>query len=113
MSDDASYAFLSVLRRGLAALIQPGTPTADPRIPVPVTLSTGGTPVTGPALALYGPGDVAGFDPGTVRRSWPADGAANAETNYFALAELTDADLPWRYSPDAAAGDRLMPWLCL
>ena len=113
MSDDASYAFLSVLRRGLAALIQPGTPAADPRVTVPVTLSTGGSPVTGPALALYGPGDVAGFDPGSVRRTWPADGAANAETNYFALAELTDADLPWRYSPDATAGDRLTPWLCL
>ena len=113
MSDDASYAFLSVLRRGLAALIQPGTAPADPRVPVPVTLSTGGSSVTGPALALYGPGDVAGFDPGSVRRTWPAAGAGNAETNYFALAEFTDADLPWRYSPDATAGDRLTPWLCL
>jgi hypothetical protein len=115
MSDDdgAEYAFFSVLRRGLSALIQPGTPAGDPRVAVPVTLSTGGSSVTGPALALYGPGDVAGFDAGTVRRTWPAAGAGSAEPNYFPLAELSDADLPWRYSPDAAAGDRLTPWLCL
>ena len=66
MSDDdgPEYAFLSVLRRGLAALVQPGTPAGDPRVAVPVTLATGGSSVTGPALALYGPGDVAGFDAG-------------------------------------------------
>ena len=56
---------------------------------------------------------MAGFDAGAVRRTWPAAGAGNAESNYFPLAELSDADLPWRYSPDAAAGDRLTPWLCL
>jgi hypothetical protein len=110
---DPEYAFFSVLRRGLAALIQPGSAPGDPRVQVPVTLSTGGSSVTGPALALYGPGDVAGFDPGTVRRTWPAAGAGSAETNYFPLAELSDADLPWRYSPDTAAEDRLTPWLCL
>ncbi len=115
MSDDdgPEYAFFSVLRRGLAALIQPGAPAGAPRVQVPVTLSVGGSSVSGPALALYGPGDVAGFDSGTVRRTWPAAGAGSAESNYFPLVELSDADLPWRYSPDVAAGDRLTPWLCL
>lgn len=41
MTDGASYAFLSMLRRGLAALIQPGTSAGDPRVGVPVTLSAG------------------------------------------------------------------------
>ena len=91
---DPSYGFLSVLRRGLAALIQPSAPSADPRISVPVSLSVGGSPVATPPLALRGPGDVAGFDPGAIRRTWPAPDAANAEPNYFALLELSNADPP-------------------
>jgi hypothetical protein len=111
---DASYAFLSVVRRGLAALVPPGLPAGDARVGVPVQFSVGGAPVTGlPPAALRGPGDVTGFDAGAIRRTWPAANAVGAETNYFALAELDDADLPWRYTPDATAGDRLAPWLCL
>jgi hypothetical protein len=113
MSDGATYAFLSVLRRGLAALIQPGTPPLEPRITVPVSLSVNNSPVTAPPLALRGPGDVVGFDSNAVRRTWPAPGASNAEPNYFALLELSDADLPWRYTPEPTEGDRLTPWLCL
>ena len=105
MSDDgAEYAFFSVLRRGLSRADPAGPARRRPaRCGPGARLSAGGSPVTGPALALYGPGDVAGFDAGTVRRTWPAAGAGSAETNYFPLAELSDADLPWRYSPDAAA----------
>src|SRR5205823_4888611 len=44
---------------------------------------------------------------------WPTAGAVNAESNYFPLLELSDADLPWRYSPVGTDGDRLTPWLCL
>jgi len=113
MSDNASYSYLSVLRRGLAAMIRPGTAAADPRIGVPVSLSTGGSPAAVPRLALRGPSDVAGFDVAAVRRTWPAVGADNTEPNYFALLEVTDPDLPWRYTPDATDGDRLLPWLCL
>jgi hypothetical protein len=108
------YAFLSVVRRGLAALVPAGLPAGDARVGVPVQFSVGGAPVTGlPAAALRGPGDVTGFDAGAIRRTWPAAGAVGAETNYLALAELDDADLPWRYTPDATASDRLAPWLCL
>jgi hypothetical protein len=113
VSENASYAYLSVLRRGLAAMIGPGAAAADPRVSVPVSLSVGGSPVSAPGLALRGPGDVAGFDAAIVRRTWPAAGADNAEPNYFALIEFVDPDLPWRYTPAATDGDRLVPWLCL
>ena len=60
---DAAYAFLSVVRRGLAALVRPGLPPGAARVGVPVQFSVGGAPVTGlPQAALRGPGDVAGFD---------------------------------------------------
>lgn len=114
MTGGASYSFLSVLRRGLAALIPPSVPTAGPRIAVPVTLSAGGSAASGlPAVAMRGPGDVIGFDGAAVRRTWPAADADQAEPGYLALLEIGDADLPWRYSPAATAGDRLTPWLCL
>jgi hypothetical protein len=115
MSDDtATYTFLSVLRRGMAALITPGQTATDIRVAVPLSLSVGGSAPTGmPALALRGPGDIIGFDASAVRRTWPAAGADRAESNYFALVEFADADLPWRYSPDGTDGDRLGPWICL
>src|SRR5207244_6101902 len=75
--------------------------------------SVGGSPVSVPGLALRGPGDIAGLDGAIVRRTWPAAGADNAEPNYFALIEFVDPDLPWRYTPAATDGDRLVPWLCL
>jgi hypothetical protein len=111
---DAVYEFLSVLRRGLAASIPAATPAGDARVAVTTSLSVGGQAMTAlPALALRGPGDIIGFDAAAICRTWPAANAGNAEPNYFALAELTDADLPWRYTPQATSGDRLTPWLCL
>lgn len=111
---DASYGFLSVVRRGLAANIAPAAPPGDPRVPVPASLSIAGHPVSNlPALALRGPGDIVGFGRAAIRRTWPAAGASSAEPNYFALVEIGDADLPWRYTPAPANGDRLTPWLCL
>src|SRR5205814_1070882 len=87
---------------------------ADVRVNVQLSLSVGGSPVSGlPKLALSGPGDVIGFDAGSVYRTWPAAGADNAEPNYFALVEFSEPDLPWRYTPDGNSGDRLSPWLCL
>lgn len=116
MSDPApaTYAFLSVLRRGMAALITPGEAPSDVRVAVPLHLSVGGSaPSAMPALALRGPGDIIGFDATAIRRTWPAAGAEAAEPNYFPLVEFAEADLPWRYTPDATSGDRLAPWICL
>jgi hypothetical protein len=110
---DASLAFLSVLRRGLAAHI-PASAPAGPRVAVTASLSINGQPASNlPALVLRGAGDVIGFDAGAFARVWPAPGSTNAEPNDFALAEFREPDLPWRYTPQATNGDRLTPWLCL
>ena len=104
---DASYGFLSILRRGLAARIAADAP-AGPRVSVTASLSVAGQAVSSlPALALRGAGDVIGFDATCVTRIWPTPNAGNAEPNYFAIAELSDADLPWRYTPQASTDDRL------
>ena len=80
---DATYGFLSVMRRGLAAMI-PASASGDARVSVPVSFSVGGVPVGSlPPLALRGAGDVVGFDTGVIQRTWPAVDADNAEPNYF------------------------------
>lgn len=112
----ASYSFVPWLRQGLAAGIGrvDGEASTDVhvRVPVAVTLNTN-LAATAP-LALFGPGEVTGIDPGVIARVFPMPNAFDVESNYFPLIEFEQPDLPWRYTPArAAATDRLRPWFCL
>jgi hypothetical protein len=115
MSTGASFTFLPWLRRGLAAHIthaegDAGAPERA-RVEVRLTLDLGAAGVN---LELLGAQDVVGFDPRAVVRTWPRADVFDAESNFLALAELDQPDLPWRYTPLAAdAQDRLRPWLVL
>ncbi|MDP5220205.1 hypothetical protein Q5Y75_23725 [Ruegeria sp. 2205SS24-7] len=60
---------------------------------------------------LMGPGDVIGLDPGQIMRVEPEDANKGFEPNYFPFVQLKDADLPWRYTLDSGAVNRLTPWL--
>jgi hypothetical protein len=64
------------------------------------------------AYELFGPGDVQRLAAGTITRRYPAPGAADAEETKLALVEFGPVDLPWRYTPERAAGG-LRPWLVL
>ena len=48
-----------------------------------------------------------------VVRVVPGRDESDAEFDQFAAIELDPVDLPWRYSPTAAVGDRLQPWMAL
>ncbi len=113
----AAHAFLPWLRRGISTEIDRADddPTASPHVDLPVNVGFNLGAVSSTAhLALAGPGEIIGFDPRAVVRTWPRPGVADAEPNYFPLLELDQADLPWRYSPaKASAKQRLRPWLCL
>jgi hypothetical protein len=76
-------------------------------------IETGGTGPKDVQFEFYGPRDVAGFLPGSVTGVSPAEGARNAEQTMCAFAELGAADLPWRYAPVPAAGDKWQPWIVL
>ena len=43
----------------------------------------------------------------------PAHWVTNFEPNYLAAIEFYDEDFPWRYTPAAPDGRRLLPWLAL
>jgi hypothetical protein len=70
-------------------------------------------PVEAP-FELFGPGDVRGLARGAITRRFPSPGASDAERTKLALVEFAAPDLPWRYTPVAAADDSgLPPWLVL
>jgi hypothetical protein len=114
---DAIYHFLSYVRSGFAAAIpQPDTfGSAQPALataPVGVTVSGVAAPVTHQAV-VRGAGDVIGISASQVVRTDPIDGAVGVEPNYFAQIEFDRPDLPWLFTPAAAVGERLRPWIVL
>ncbi|HKQ04853.1 MAG TPA: hypothetical protein VJ464_06960 [Blastocatellia bacterium] len=119
MTDIGKYLFLPWLRRGAATQIirADGTATtAQARAAFDISVAFQGALTTrSVSLALYGPGDVIGFDARAVLRTWPAANVFEAESNCFPLIEFDQPDLPWRYTAATAdsAKDRLRPWLCL
>ncbi len=114
-----TYTFLPWLRRGIANRI--GGVAAGTRATIDISLNIEGTrkgggqtilPVNRP-VALYGPGDIVGIEADAVQRTEPRNWVTNFEPNYLAAIEFYDEDLPWRYTPAAPTGRRLLPWLTL
>lgn len=121
MSDEiGTYSFLPWLRQGLANNIQtPAGPEAR-RGQITVAVNVIGKGLTEPGshpfdkkLELYGPGDIIGIDPKVIVKTEPRNWITNFEPNYLPYIEFYDEDFPWRYTPSAPNGDRLIPWLTL
>jgi hypothetical protein len=125
MSDPivASYDFLSYARRGATADLNNSDPligSLPARGPLAVTLGVESRDngdvqldTVSQTVLLYGPGDVTGIDPRHIVRSDPADGTLNYEPNYLAGIEFDHPDFIWLFTPAAANGSRLRPWLSL
>jgi hypothetical protein len=116
--------FLPWLRTGLAShitdLARNGVAPGDSAtVSVRVQLRASGTQddvnetVPSPDIRLRGPGEVVGIDPTLIVRHDPEPGTNDAESTYLVLIEFSAADLPWRYTPAAASGNRLQPWIAL
>ena len=116
-----TYTFLPWLRRGIANRIGAGGSVGTTRagIDVEVTIEgigrDGGTPTESAQqhVELYGPGDIVGLDVAAISRVEPQHWTTNFEPNYLPAIEFYDEDLPWRYTPAAPDGRRLLPWLAL
>jgi hypothetical protein len=113
---DASYHFLSFVRRGFAASItQPDTFGSGQAAlaTAPVGVAVSGAPQPVHDAVVRGPGDVVGIVASQLVRTDPIDGAVGVEPNYFAQVEFDRPELPWLFTPAAAVGERLRPWLVL
>lgn len=111
------YTFLPWVRTGLAAGLTPPTgkalrATVEIAVKVQDENGDAGPPVS-KRLVLRGPGDVIGIDPAQIVRRVPADGTAAAEESFLAHIEFDRPEMPWLFTPLAAAGDRLQPWIAL
>ncbi len=120
MSDTlGTYTFVPWVRRGIANEISgvstSGRATFDIRVDLSGDRVDGGTESrqVDKAVQLYGPGDIIGIDGDEISRVEPENWVTNFEPNYLAGIEFYSEDFPWRYSPVAAAGRRLLPWLAL
>lgn len=64
-------------------------------------------------FAIQSPRDVAGMMKEEVGTVYPTPHATDIETGFLCTAELTEADLPWLYTPVLSIGDVLPPWIVL
>ena len=112
----AAYTFLPWVQRGLARAIRvaddPGAHLAA-RVTLPVRLQVDGAGDVSRSIRLHGPGDVVGLDRRQVVRTEPRAGTTTFEAGYLPSIQLARADLPWLFTPAAASGARLRPWLVL
>ncbi len=109
-----AYSLVPWVRRGLASRVS-GTPTKN-YAELAVALSVNNAAVVSPAMPqirLLGPGDITSMDASAVIRTDPRAGADAFEPNYLAMVELSQPDLPWWFTPVAADGAKLRPWICL
>lgn len=114
----AKYQFHPWARKGIAAnIIEPddfgaGTANHPERPEVPIGVVLNGNVIT-KNFSLIAPGDIIGIQSDMIIRTDPLNKIANSEPNYLAFIEFYDEDFAWRYTPAAAVGDKLRPWIFL
>lgn len=118
----STYTFVSWLRRGMAGQIKKVDPlqtesSTEDRQSVQLNVNIRSDNQTrgqiGRSVTLYDPGDIIGIDQKAIVKTEPRQGILNFEANYFPYIEFYDEDFPWRYTPAAANGKRLRPWMTL
>ena len=118
----ANYRFLPWTRRGLVKeLVNPdpivgSLPAGRGSIRVAVAVNHG-APIQSPAVRVYGPGDVTGFDTRVIVRAEPRPRTPDFEANYLAAVDFDTPDFPWMLTPAApnvsGGVHKLRPWLVL
>jgi hypothetical protein len=118
LPDLAHYYFIPTVREGLAALITTDAPI-DGRAQIAARLTPNvdgeDRETISRVIGLYGPGDVVGFDQSVITRTDPRKNVWDFEPNYMPMVELSEPDLPWRFTPMQATAPtgQLMPWITL
>jgi hypothetical protein len=111
-----TYTFLPWVRGGVGAFVNNsnGGLRASVQVSVPIQADgQGDLAAVPPPVQVRGPGDVIGLDERPVIRRYPMPGATNAEDTFLAHIEFDRPVMPWLFSPTAASGDQLVPWIAL
>jgi hypothetical protein len=113
--------FLPYLRQGLATLADHNKVSGQ-RMVVPVKLTlvatnqtnnTSKTETVEKDIALFGPGDVLGFNSNIVSRVEPSPNTNNFETSLVPFIEFSEPDFLWRFSSLQKEEKNWTPWLTL
>lgn len=116
------YQFIAWARRGIGTSIpniDNGSLPDRAKLNVQLFLNVQGgaspNPVSAPPVTVqvFGPGDVVGVDRRYVTRTEPRQFTVNLEPNYLCGIDFDTPDFPWLFTPAAANGDRLHPWVAL
>ncbi len=109
-------------RSGIYDLVTGGLEEGRLKAELPVTLQNrddaSDTATRNIPFLIVGPRDVLGLQGGAIAAMMPPPGTLAAEATRFVHVELSDADLPWRYTPQGVdplepGGRKLRPWLVL
>ena len=125
MSELPTYTFLPWARSGIANSIQQadGDSSVHLRATIPIDLTLAAKGIDGGDVQppphvkrdvfIYGPGDIVGIEPKAIVKVEPREWITDFEPNFLPYVEFYDEDFPWRYTPAAAGGERLRPWIAL
>jgi hypothetical protein len=114
----AVYSFLPWVRRGASTgIVEPEDVTQTTlaaRASFTVETTVNSANPDSVDIALYGPGDVVGFDPLQIIRTEPKPFTSDFEPNYLAAVEFDLPDFVWMMTPaNPKSGAKLRPWICL
>jgi hypothetical protein len=110
-----SYTFLPWVRGGVGAVVNSPAGALRATIDVAVPVQADGQPdlQATKTIQVRGPGDVLGIDERQITRRYPLAEAVNVEDTFLAHVEFDRPVVPWLFSPMAAVGDKLTPWVAL
>ncbi len=113
MSNSHNY-YIPYLRTGMSARVTSSSQTAK-RTVIPVSVdieSANHKKQASLDIALYGPGDVLGFQEKTILKVHPAHDLKNFNVSYIPYVEFAEPDFLWRYST-LKKKDSWIPWISL
>ena len=132
MAQKAYNYYLSNLRTGVAAKVTEEDTLPGSRLTIPVTVNIGMKDKKGKTIefeeegvkknskdieqqvALYGPGDVLGFDEKIIAKKMPVANNGNFRADLIPFIEFNEPDFLWRFSTlKASNGKDWIPWLSL
>src|SRR5439155_8672754 len=96
-----------------AAIRTPDSGTVPGHVAIEATAVTNAGSADKVDLRLAGPGEVTGLDSRLILRTDPRPGETSHPPHLFVTLELDRPELPWLFTPAAASGGKLRPWLGL
>ena len=112
----ATMTFLAWKRSKLLAEAQRDGGRLKGAIPLKLEDKTTGQQISDAVPVLFtSANEVAGLKPGAIRHLAPKPSTPDAETTKLVHVDFSEPDLPWRYTPRAAAAgaEKLEPWIVL